>query len=37
MDRGSSSITDPAEIEATLPVDITAFCVAGTRACQDVR
>jgi polyvinyl alcohol dehydrogenase (cytochrome) len=29
--------TDPAEIEATLPVDITAFCVAGTRGCEDVR
>ena len=28
--------TDPAEIEATLPVDITAFCVAGTRGCGDV-
>ena len=26
--------TDPAEIEATLPVDITAFCVAGTRRCR---
>jgi len=29
--------TDPAEIEATLPVDITAFCAAGTRACENVR
>lgn len=25
--------TDPGEIEATLPVDITAFCVVGTRGC----
>ncbi len=25
--------TDPAEIEATLPVDITALCVVGTRGC----
>ncbi len=25
--------TDPAEIEATSPVDVTAFCVAGTRGC----
>ena len=29
--------TDPAEIEATLPVDITAFCAAGTRGCENVR
>ena len=34
--RGSDP-TDPAEIEAMLPVDITAFCVAGTRGCEDVR
>jgi outer membrane protein assembly factor BamB len=31
--RGSDP-TDPAAIEATLPVDITAFCVAGTRGCE---
>jgi polyvinyl alcohol dehydrogenase (cytochrome) len=30
--RGSDP-TDPADIEATLPVDITAFCVPGTRGC----
>jgi outer membrane protein assembly factor BamB len=29
----SDDPTDPAEIEATMPVDITAFCVTGTRAC----
>src|SRR5262249_46828671 len=26
--------TDVANIEATLPVDITAFCVGGTRGCK---
>jgi outer membrane protein assembly factor BamB len=30
--RGSDP-TDPAAIEAALPVDITAFCVAGARGC----
>jgi polyvinyl alcohol dehydrogenase (cytochrome) len=30
----SSDPTDPGEIEATLPVDITAFCVPGTRGCE---
>jgi polyvinyl alcohol dehydrogenase (cytochrome) len=29
--------TDLAEIEATLPVDITAFCVAKTRGCKPQR
>ena len=32
-ERGSDP-TDPAAIEAALPVDITAFCVAGTRGCR---
>jgi polyvinyl alcohol dehydrogenase (cytochrome) len=34
--RGSDP-TDPAAIEATLPVDVTAFCVAGTRGCESNR
>jgi polyvinyl alcohol dehydrogenase (cytochrome) len=34
--RGSDP-NDPAAIEATLPVDITAFCVAGTRGCGPQR
>jgi polyvinyl alcohol dehydrogenase (cytochrome) len=29
--------TDPAEIESTLPVDITAFCVPGTHGCPPKR
>jgi polyvinyl alcohol dehydrogenase (cytochrome) len=31
--RGSDP-TDPGAIQATLPVDITAFCVPGTRGCE---
>ena len=35
-ERGADP-TDPAAVEAMLPVDITAFCVAGTRGCASPR